>query len=556
MLIALQVKNLALIEEEEIEFAEGLNILTGETGAGKSIILGALSMALGAKVEKSMLRDESKDAYVEAVFSVEGEDLVGRLAALDVEVFDAEVMLSRRISASRSTAKINGEGVPAKKLRDVGALLLDIYGQQEHVSLLKKGVHLSLLDEYAANLHPGLAEQKAALSGAYRAYRKIEEEYQGSLSDDKEREKELVFLTHEVEEIEAARLAVGEDAALEEDYERLSHSQKIMEACGLAARAVGEEGAADAVGRALREISAVSGYDSALEGIESALSDVDVLLSDVGRELSSYIDNAQYDGERLMQVEERLNTINRLKDMYGATIEEVLAACEERSRRIEKLEDYEHYLQELERRRAEATEQVMSLSEAVSEIRRESARRLCSEVKAELADLNFLDVEFDMSFEQGDIGANGFDEAELVIAMNPGSPLRPLKDIASGGELSRIMLAIKTVLARGDAIDTLIFDEIDTGISGRTAQAVAEKLRKVGNAHQVICITHLPQIAAQADRHFRIEKHLESDATISSIHPLDEEGSVEELARMLGGARITEAVRNNAREMREAAQKK
>ena len=551
MLSTLQVKNLALIEEEEIEFSEGLNILTGETGAGKSIILGALGMALGNKVEKSMLRDGEKEAYVEAVFCVDDPKLEQRLAELDVEVFDGEIILSRRISATRSVAKINGEGVPAKKLKDVGTLLLDIYGQQEHVSLLKKNRHLALLDEYAGEK---LAAVKTQLADAYRQYRKIEEEFAASASDESEREKELLFLRHESEEIENARISEGEDEEIEEEYRRLSNSQKIMDAVALAHQAVSGEGASDAVGRAQREIASVAEYDEALQSIESTLADADALLSDASRELSGFMDSAEYDGQRFAEVEERLNTLNRLKDKFGPSLADVFEALTERQKRIEELEHYDSYIEELKQRRLAATDKVEQLSGEISDIRKNAATRLCEEVRAELADLNFLDVSFAMDFVRTDgYTANGFDDAEFVIALNPGAAPAPLREIASGGELSRIMLAIKTVLARGDAIDTLIFDEIDAGISGRTAQAVAEKLRKVARDHQVICITHLPQIAAQARRHFRIEKHLESDATISAIHPLDEEGSVEELARMLGGATITDAVLENARELLAAA---
>ena len=551
MLLNLSVKNLALIEEEEIEFSEGLNILTGETGAGKSIILGALGMALGNKVEKSMLRDGDKEAFVEAVFGIADDRLRQRLKELDVEVYDDEVILSRRISAARAAAKINGESVPAKKLKDVGALLLDIYGQQEHVSLLKKSQHLALLDEYAGEK---LADLKTQLAESYRQYRKIEEEFAASASDESEREKELLFLRHEAEEIEGARLAEGEDEEIEEEYRRLSNSQKIMDAVVLAHQAVSSEGASDALGRALREIASVAGYDETLKNIESTLSDADALLSDAGRELAGFMDSAEYDGQRFAEVEERLNTLNRLKDKYGPTLPDVFTALEERKKRIEELEHYDVYLEELKQKRKAATEEVERLSQEISDIRREASGRLCEEVRMELSDLNFLDVSFAMDFARTDrYSANGFDDAQFVIALNPGAAPAPLKEIASGGELSRIMLALKTVLARGDAIDTLIFDEIDAGISGRTAQAVAEKLRKVARDHQVICITHLPQIAAQAKRHFRIEKHLESDATISAIHPLDEQGAVNELARMLGGAKITEAVLENARELLAAA---
>ena len=553
MLVSLQVKNLALIEEEEIAFADGLNILTGETGAGKSIILGALSMALGAKVDKAMLRSGENDAYVEAVFQIDDDMLKERLREQDIECYDGEVILSRRIAATRAVAKINGESVPAKKLREAGALLLDIYGQQEHVSLLKKSQHLTLLDAYAGK---DLSDKKQELAAVYRDYRKTEEEYAASVSDETERERELLFLRHETDEIEGARLSAGEDEQVEEEYHRLSHAQKIMEAVGQAYQAIEGEETAERVGRALREITAVAEYDETLQGIGRMLSDIEALLSDAGRELADFQNSAEYDGEHFAEVEERLNTINRLKDKYGPGLEEVFAALEERQKRIEELEHYDSYLAELKKRRETVTAEVERCCEEVSQIRQRAAKRLCQEVSTELTDLNFLNVSFSMQFERtAGYAANGYDDAEFVISLNPGTAPAPLREIASGGELSRIMLAIKTVLARTDEIDTLIFDEIDTGISGRTAQAVAEKLRRVAETRQVICITHLPQIAAQADRHFRIEKHLESDATISAIHPLDEEGCVEELARMLGGAEITETVRQNARELRAAGRR-
>ena len=553
MLDTLRVKNLALIEEEEIFFEKGLNILTGETGAGKSIILGALSMALGSKVEKGMLRSGQQEAYAEAVFRVEEEGLIQRLLAIDVEVYDGQVILSRKISQQRSVARINGESVPAKKLKEAGALLLDIYGQQEHVSLLKKNTHLAFLDEYAGEVLHG---EKEKLAEAYSQYRRIEVELKGCVTDEAEREKELLFLRHEAQEIENAGLTEGEDEVLEEEFRRLSHSQKIMEGVQAAYQAMDGSGAVDSIGRALREISAVSEYDRALQGIESSLADVDSLLSDTLRELSDYTSQSAFDAERFTTVEERLNLINHLKDKYGASIRAIQESLAEREKRIGELEDYDRYFADLKERREQAVDRLETCAAAVSKLRRQEAGKLCEEVRRELSDLNFLDVDFTMDFARSkDYSANGVDDVCFMIAMNPGSPPAPLQDIASGGELSRIMLAMKTVLARGDAIDTLIFDEIDAGISGRTAQAVAEKLKRVAMDHQVICITHLPQIAAQANAHFRIEKHLESDTTISSIHPLDEDGAVEELARMLGGARISEAVLENARELRREAGK-
>lgn len=546
MLLNLHVKNLALIEEENIDFSEGLNILSGETGAGKSIILGALSMALGGKANKGMLRSDEAEALVEAVFSVD-EATEALLQEEDVEVYDGEVILTRKISASRAQAKVNGESVPAVKLKQIGDLLIDIYGQQEHVSLLKKSKHLEMLDEYGKD---DIAPLKDKVKKAYDIWYEIDTEFRGADMDSSEREKELLFLQHEVSEIEAARLSEGEDEELEEEYRRLSNSQKIMEAVGTAYRYTSGDNASDAVGAALMQISSVSEYDERIAEFEKTLTDVDTILAEFNREVSEYIADAGYDEERFAEAEQRLDTINRLKDKYGKTIADVLLACDEKNRRISELENYDEYLRELKVKRQNATEKLESESLALSDARKASAKALCSEVSEELSELNFLDIRFEMEFERKDgFSSNGYDDVQFMISLNPGSPLAPLKDIASGGELSRIMLAIKTVLARGDSIDTMIFDEIDAGISGRTAQAVANKLSSVSEKHQVICITHLPQIAAKAKTHFSIEKHLESDSTISSIHPMSMDERVEELARMLGGETITEAVRSNAREL-------
>lgn len=546
MLLNLHVKNLALIEEEDIDFSEGLNILTGETGAGKSIILGALSMALGGKANKGMLRSDDEEALVEASFSVD-DQTEAALKEMDVEVYDGEVILSRKLSAQRAAAKVNGESVPAAKLKKIGDLLIDIYGQQEHVSLLKKSKHLDMLDEYQKD---ELSPLSAGVKESYNVWHKLNEEYGKANVDSTERQKELLFLQHEVSEIEAARLQSGEDEELEEEYRRLSHSQKIMEALGNAYRYTSGENASEAVGAALMQISQVSEFDDQIKDFESALMDVDAILSQFNRDVSDYISDAGYDEARFAEAEQRLDTINRLKDKYGSTIEEVLAVCEEKNKRIGELENYDEYLADLKAKLAAATEKLEKDSAALSKARKSAAVKLCEDVREELLDLNFLNVEFEMEFEKRDgYSANGFDEVQFMISLNPGTPVAPLKDIASGGELSRIMLAIKTVLARGDSIDTMIFDEIDTGISGRTAQAVANKLQSVSDNHQVICITHLPQIAAKAKKHFSIEKHLESDSTISSIHPMSMDERVEELARMLGGESITDAVRNNAREL-------
>lgn len=555
MLENLHVKNLALIEEEDITFLDGLHILSGETGAGKSIILGALGLALGGKVSKDMLRDPGKEALVEAVFRITRDSQRKQLAELDIEPYDDEVILSRKITESRSVAKINGEMVPAIKMKQVGDIFLDIHGQNDHQSLLHKKKHLEMLDEYAKNEVGPLKER---MQTAYKTYAAKQQEWKEANQLDGDREREISFLEYEIKEITEANLEIGEDARFENQYRRLSNSKRIMEALSEAYQQTsGSDGASEQVGRAVQRLHQILSYDEALEPMFESLNDIDSLLSDFNRDLSQYMAEAEFDEEMFAQIDGRLNEINRLKDKYGATIEDILAAKQEKEDRLEKLMHHEAYLAKLTQASNDAKKEAEDAAFALSGMRKRYAKELSGKVEEALMDLNFLDVHFSMEFLQTDhIGADGYDDAQFMIRTNPGEPIRPLKDIASGGEMSRIMLAIKTVLAEHDDIDTLIFDEIDAGISGRTAQAVSEKLHLVAKEHQVICITHLPQIAAMADHHYLIQKDVVGNETISSIEALSYHDSIKELARMLGGTTITQTVLDNAKEMKDLAQGK
>lgn len=555
MLENLHVKNLALIEEEDITFLDGLHILSGETGAGKSIILGALGLALGGKVSKDMLRDPGKEALVEAVFRITRDSQRKQLAELDIEPYDDEVILSRKITESRSVAKINGEMVPAIKMKEVGDIFLYIHGQNDHQSLLHKKKHLEMLDEYAKNEVGPLKER---MQTAYKTYAAKQQEWKEANQLDGDREREISFLEYEIKEITEANLEIGEDARFENQYRRLSNSKRIMEALSEAYQQTsGSDGASEQVGRAVQRLHQILSYDEALEPMFESLNDIDSLLSDFNRDLSQYMAEAEFDEEMFAQIDGRLNEINRLKDKYGATIEDILAAKQEKEDRLEKLMHHEAYLAKLTQALNDAKKEAEDAAFALSGMRKRYAKELSGKVEEALMDLNFLDVHFSMEFLQTDhIGADGYDDAQFMIRTNPGEPIRPLKDIASGGEMSRIMLAIKTVLAEHDDIDTLIFDEIDAGISGRTAQAVSEKLHLVAKEHQVICITHLPQIAAMADHHYLIQKDVVGNETISSIEALSYHDSIKELARMLGGTTITQTVLDNAKEMKDLAQGK
>lgn len=556
MLQNLHVKNLALIDETEVEFTNGLNILSGETGAGKSIIIGSINLALGEKVSKEMLRDNGETAFVELIFHVENENTIAKLKALDVDPEDGTVILSRKITSGRAVGRVNGEAVSVSRMKEIASLLIDIHGQHEHQSLLSKRKHLEILDAYAKD---AIGDKKGKTAEAYRRYRSLKDEWEHSNVDAEERKRELSFLEYEVKEIEDAQLHNGEDEELEQQYRRFSNGKKIMEGVNGAYAVTGGEmeNASEMIGRAVRELSAVSSYDEAVAGLEGQLAEIDNLLSDFNHEISSYISDADFDEEAFYQIEKRLDLINHLKSKYGNTITEILNEYDEKQKRIQVLSDYDSYLADMERELTKSKEELEQFCSELSEIRKKEAVKLTKAIRKALLDLNFLDVAFEMKFDRTeDYTASGYDAPEFLISTNPGEPVKPLGKVVSGGELSRIMLGIKTVMAETDEIESLIFDEIDSGISGRTAQMVSEKMNLLGKNHQIICITHLPQIAAMADSHYLIEKSVENQSTHSRIHKLDQEQSVKELARMLGGVEITDTVIQNACEMKEMAHKK
>ena len=548
MLLELHVKNLALIEKADVEFGEGLNILTGETGAGKSIIIGSVTMALGGKAPKGSIRPGADYAYIELVFSVAGEEKRKALRELDVEpTEDGLVIISRKLTSARSISRINDETVTMARLSQITGLLLDIHGQHEHQSLLYKSKHLEILDAY---VKAATQPVKQTIADRYRIYRSLEEKLRGFDLDAESRIREADFLRFEIEEIEASALKEGEEEELTSGYRRYSHSRRIAECLGAAYEAVEGEWLA----RALKEVEQASEYDESLGGIRDQLYDADSILRDAGREMSAYLDSMEMDEETFRKTEERLDLIHNIQAKYGPTVEAICQKFEKKKKRLEELEDYDAHKKRMEQELEECRNGLEKLCTQLTGIRKKASRTLVKKIKQGLVDLNFLDVEFDMEFEKLDhFTPSGWDGAQFLISTNPGQPMRPLKDVASGGELSRIMLAIKTVLADSDDIPTLIFDEIDTGISGRTAQKVSEKLMLIAKSHQVICITHLPQIAAMADSHFEIAKSASQGRTITTIRLLDRKASVEELARLLGGARITEAVLKNAGEMKELA---
>ena len=510
MLFHLSVRNLALIDSAEVEFEEGLNILTGETGAGKSVIIGSVNAALGGKTSKDMIRQGCDYAYVELVFSVTDEKKRRELAAREVcPDADGNLIISKKIMPSRSISRINDETVTAARLREITGILIDIHGQHEHQSLLYHAKHLEILDEYGKSRIAKLKEQTAEAYQEYAAVKKKLEYYQ---SGREQLLRETDFLRFEIEEIENAGLKPGEEEELESAYRRFSNSRRIVESLSEAYQAVN----GDAVARALLAVEKAAEYDEGISGIRDQLYDVDALMSDLNREISSYMEEMTFDEAAFRETEERLDLIRGLENKYGDTIEKVLDSLDRKREKLEELEHFDLRREETERRFAQLEDRLETLCGELSEIRRETAQTLTERMREGLSDLNFLNVEFTMEFRRlSHYTAGGFDEAEFLISTNPGEPPRPLGAVASGGELSRIMLAIKAVLAETDDIPTLIFDEIDTGISGRTAQMVSEKLSLIAGSHQVICITHLPQIAAMADSHYEIRKTAKENRTVT-----------------------------------------
>ena len=555
MLVHLHVRNLALIEDIEVEFGPGLNILTGETGAGKSILLGSMQLILGGRSAKDMIRTGASNALVELLFQVENPRAEASLRELGVETSEGQVLLTRKLMDGRSINKINGETCTVAQMKAAASCLLDIHGQHEHQSLLYQDKQLEILDIYGKE---EIFPAKEKVQTAYKKYRDCKRQLDELDIDEEQRNRERAFLEFEINEIESAQLVSGEDEELEKRYRKLNNGRKILETLQGVRDLTGYEsgqGAGESVGNAVREISRVTEYDTQLGSMASALQEIDGLLNDFNRELASYVDDLNFDDEAFYETEKRLDTINGLKAKYGRTIEDIQEYCLKQKQKLENLDKYEERFHEAEENLKKSREELETVSHKLSVIRQKYSQMLTDKITEGLKDLNFLDVQFQITFRRRkEYTAGGFDDIEYEISTNPGESLKPLGKIVSGGELSRIMLAIKAILADRDQIETLIFDEIDTGISGRTAQKVSEKMALIGRCHQVLCITHLPQIAAMADTHFEIEKHQKDNETITEIHPLEGDDSVRELARLLGGAELTQAVFDNAKEMKELAQ--
>mgnify|MGYP001199638529 FL=1 len=556
MLQNLHVKNLALITETEVEFKEGLNILTGETGAGKSIIIGSINIALGGKVSKDIIRTGTEFALVELTFLAEDSEQINSLEKLGITLEEDVVVISRKITKCRTINRVNGETVSVSMLKSIADILIDIHGQNEQQSLLYKNKHMEIVDRYAAEKMCG---RDMEFSEMYRQYKDMLVKYSEKEMSEEERLREVSFIRYELEQIEQAHLVKGEEEKLQERYRYLSNANEIKsginEVYSLVEDSYGDsQSVSQMLGRSSHILAKISGYDERLKELARQIADIDELIMDFNRDLQEYASDMDENGEEFAEVETRLDLVRTIKSKYGATTELVENYAKDLENKLEKYEAYEEYRANLEKKIEIYKIKLEKLGESISKIRKKCSAELEKRITDALIDLNFLQVKFEIAVRELDeFNSKGKDEVEFMISTNPGEDLKPIGQAASGGELSRIMLAIKAVLAEHDSIGTLIFDEIDVGISGRTAQKVAEKMAFIGHSHQVICISHLAQIAAMADHNYLIEKNNLLNKTSTVIRQLEGDEIVEEIARILGGAKITDAVLESAREMKQLA---
>lgn len=554
MLLNLHVKNLALIEEVDVDFEKGLIVLTGETGAGKSLILGSVNIALGNKASKDMIRKGTDYSLVELTFSV-SENCAKQLKKYDIYMEEDNIItVTRKISEGRSISKINGKTVNIKTLKNVMSLLIDIHGQHDHQSLLYTKNHLDILDKFAKD---SILELKEKIKEEYSKYTKLIKKLEEFNIDEGQKAREIEFAEYEVNEIESANLKPEEDVQVEEEFKKLSNSKEIVSALSEIYNALSYEtagGLGDIINKAVMDINSIKGMDEKISQFQTELYDIDNLCRELTSQIYDYNSGMDFNPEYVREVEERLDVINHLKLKYGNSIEEILRYKEEKEEYLEKLNNMTDEMESVKNQISELEGTLNNLCTKLSEQRKKAAKELEVLVKQALVDLNFIAVEFEIQITRKEsIGENGFDNVEFMISTNPGESVKPLVKVASGGELSRIMLAIKSILATEDDIDTLIFDEIDTGISGQTAMKVAEKMAKISRNHQVICISHLSQIAAMADSHYLIKKTADENSTTTSIKKLTRQQSIEELVRINGGSGITEAGLIHATEMKDMA---
>ena len=551
MLESLAVKNFALIKEAHIDFKNNLNVLTGETGSGKSILIGSINLALGMRASKDYMRDENEDTTVSISFEVKDKETLDYIKEQDIPVDeDGKVIIFRRITKDKNIAKINDEPSTLNKIKEVTEKLIDIYGQHDGESLRKNAKHIEFLDNFIGNES---TERKNTVSKLYTELKDKKEKLATFNLDERMRLREIDILKYEVDELEKANLKAGEEEELADRFKLVSNSKNIIESLTNALNALQDLNLSAAV----KEVKSAVKYDDSLNDIYSSLMDCDSIVSDSIKELDKKIDQYDIDEKDYANMESRLDLIRGILAKYNNSVDKALVELDYKKKRLVELADYDNEKKKAEDEVAKAEKKLEKAATELSELRKKYSKDFIGRIVEELKDLGFLDVKFDISIERkNEITRDGFDEVTFMISLNTGEKMRALSDVASGGELSRIMLSIKTILSESFGTETLIFDEIDAGISGITASKVASKLNRIAKNHQVILITHLPQIAAMADNHFVIKKEVADDRTITTIEQLDDKGMIDVIGRLVSSSgELTNTVLANAKELKESAMK-
>ena len=546
MLSLLHIENIAVIEQADISFDQGFNILTGETGAGKSIVIDAISAILGERAYRDMIRTGTPKASVRAVFT--GVPELDWFAENGVE-YDPETIIQREVFLDgRNVCRVNGNLVTVSILRKLGIQLINIHGQHDSAALFDEANHLTFLDAFADN-----EELRLAYAGKYGEVAALRREIESLTMDEGEKLRRMETLKYQIAEIEKAELTAGEDEELEQRRKVLQNAEKLSDGISAASEALygGEDtdGAAALLAEAERELARLSRYTDAYSELHDKVADLMYQVQDAAEELLSARDDLSYSDGELDQIESRLDTIHKLRRKYGATCADILTYLQQAKKELDEIEFADDHLEKLNKKLLKAEKAAWDAAYALRDQRIAAAERLSARILTELAQLDMPRVQFSCEFTELELTANGADAVAFYMSANAGEALKPMSKVASGGELARIMLAMKNVLAEKDQVATLIFDEVDTGVSGRAAQRVAEKLKSVAKHKQVLCVTHLPQLAALADTHLLIAKAERDGRTYTTVTPLDMEGRMRELARIIGGANITETTLKSAAEM-------
>ena len=559
MLEYINIKNVALIEESEVAFGKGLNILTGETGAGKSLIIDALGFSLGGRASREIIRHGEEQAVVESVFSIDDKKIEKILDDMDIEHGEDQTLVIRRIlhMNGKSVCKVNGTTVTVGQLKELSSCLVDFHGQHEHQSLLNAGKHIELLDKFCGT---ELDAEKAKLAEFLKKYKATMKEMKAIAGNESERERRTEILSYQISELEAADIKPGEEDTLTERKKILQNGERMREMAGKCINILynGVNGlpASDMVTEAADTLAQLNEIDISVKLIYEIVNSAAIQINEAERELKRYFDGLEAGEDEIEKIEERLNIIYAFKKKYICTSDALAEKLESLRSEYDMLIHSRERLELLENERKELFKNMVEVCKVMTDIRKRKAEAIERDIEINLHELEMEKARFKIRIDQkNQLGIDGWDDVEFMFTANEGEEIMPLAKIGSGGELSRVMLALKVVFGNADTIGTFVFDEIDTGISGRTAQKVAEKMHKVAKTKQILCITHLPQIAAMADTHYMIEKVCQKGRTKTNIKLLKKNEAIRDIARLMAGTEVTEMSVNAAREMKELANK-